>query len=170
MMRKWLKRKLVDPLIALLVQGITPEKIALSLAFGIGLGVFPVLGSTTLLCALAALLFRLNLPAIQLVNYFIYPAQLALLLPFVRFGEWLFREPHMKLTVVGIFSLIRANVFHAIVALWTPTWHAMTAWLLIGPLVILTLYKILAPVLLALDRTIHPDRGAIKPEAPARCE
>jgi hypothetical protein len=45
--------RVVQPVIDLLTQGISPEKIALSLAFGIVLGVFPVLGSTTLLCALA---------------------------------------------------------------------------------------------------------------------
>jgi hypothetical protein len=37
------------------------------------LGVFPAPGCPTLLCALAALVLRLNPPAIQLVNYFVYP-------------------------------------------------------------------------------------------------
>ena len=61
-------RRIIAPIVALLTQGITPEKIALSLACGIVLGIFPVLGSTTILCAAAAVLFGLNLPAIQLVN------------------------------------------------------------------------------------------------------
>ena len=65
-------RRVVAPIVALLTQGITPGKIALSLAFGITLGVFPVLGTTTLLCVAAALMFGLNLPAIQLVNWLIY--------------------------------------------------------------------------------------------------
>lgn len=80
----FIHRRLVQPVIALLSQGITPEKIALSLAIGIVLGVFPVLGSTTLLCAAAAMVFRLNLPAIQLVNYIVYPLQLALFVPAKR--------------------------------------------------------------------------------------
>jgi hypothetical protein len=42
-------RRVVDPILGLMTQGITPEKIALSLAFGIVLGVFPMLGSTTIL-------------------------------------------------------------------------------------------------------------------------
>ena len=87
MKNSFFHRKLVLPVINLLRQGITPEKIALSLAIGICLGVFPLLGSTTILCTLAAILFRLNLPAIQLVNYFVYPLQLALLIPFIRLGE-----------------------------------------------------------------------------------
>jgi uncharacterized protein (DUF2062 family) len=89
----FLHRRLVRPVLDLLRQGVTPEKIALSLALGVALGVFPVLGSTTALCALAALALRLNLPAIQIVNYFVYPLQIALLIPFFRLGERLFRAP-----------------------------------------------------------------------------
>jgi uncharacterized protein (DUF2062 family) len=49
-------RRVVDPILRLMTQGITPEKIALSLAFGIVLGVFPMLGSTAILCVVAALI------------------------------------------------------------------------------------------------------------------
>ncbi len=69
MKRGFFHRRVVAPIVALLTQEITPEKLALSLAFGIVLGIFPVLGSTTVLCAAAALVFGLNLPAIQLVNW-----------------------------------------------------------------------------------------------------
>ncbi len=60
---RWLR-----PFIKLLRQGVSPEKIALTISLGIILGVTPVLGSTVLLCTLAAIVLRLNLPAIQLVN------------------------------------------------------------------------------------------------------
>ena len=63
----------MDPILELLRQGVTPEKIALSLAFGLGLGIFPVLGVSTILCTVAAIVLRLNLPAIQLVNYLAAP-------------------------------------------------------------------------------------------------
>src|SRR5713226_7341076 len=102
----YFKRRLVRPILDLLRQGVTPEKIALSIALGVALGVFPVLGSTTALCALAALVLRLNLPAIQVVNYFVYPLQIALLIPFFRMGEWLFRSPHLPLSVSQIYAMI----------------------------------------------------------------
>lgn len=141
-------RRIVVPILDLLRQGITPEKIALSIAFGIALGVFPVIGSTTLLCALAAIVFRLNLPAIQLVNYFVYPLQIALLLPFIRLGEFLFRVANpIPLSITQIFEMIRADVGHAISILWTSTMHAIAAWGLVGPLVVLLLYRLLTPVL-----------------------
>jgi uncharacterized protein (DUF2062 family) len=140
-------RKFVVPIIDLLRQGITPEKIALSLAFGICLGVFPVLGSTTILCALAAILFRLNLPAIQLVNYFVYPLQLALLIPFMRFGEDLFRSPHVSLSLKIIFESIKRSAWQTTKTYWTTSWHAMVAWCLVGPLAIWVMYVLLAPTL-----------------------
>ena len=68
-MRQKIFRRVVDPLLSLLRQGLSPERLALSVAVGIALGVLPVLGTTTLLCTLAAILFRLNVPAMQLVNY-----------------------------------------------------------------------------------------------------
>src|ERR1700693_6100509 len=83
---------------ALLQQGITPEKLALSVALGITLGIFPVLGSTTLLCAIAGLFLGLNQPTLQSVNYIAYPLQLGLLIPFFRFGERLFHAPGLAIT------------------------------------------------------------------------
>ena len=73
------------------VAGLSPEAAALILTVGLVLGVFPVFGCPTVLCALAALLLRLNLPAIQLVNQVSSPLQLALLIPFGRFGSLFFR-------------------------------------------------------------------------------
>jgi uncharacterized protein (DUF2062 family) len=109
MNRGFFDRRVVGPSMALLTQGITPEKIALSLAFGIVLGIFPVPGSTTMLCAAAAVVFRLNLPAIQLVNYVVYPLQLFFLLPFIRLGEMLFRATPLRLSLTQILSMVRAD-------------------------------------------------------------
>jgi len=87
----WLRKsKIFRLVVELLSQGITPRQIALTLAIGSALGVFPLLGTTTLLCAVAAGVGRFNMPLIQLVNYLVYPLQLILLLPFWRVGAWLF--------------------------------------------------------------------------------
>ena len=147
MKRGFFNRCVVGPSVALLTQGITPEKIALSLAFGIVLGVFPVLGSTTILCAAAALIFRLNLPSIQLVNYLVYPLQLFFLLPFIRLGEMLFRAAPLRLSLTQMLSMVRADLRHAVATLWLAAVHAMSAWLLIGPLAILLLYFVLSRLL-----------------------
>lgn len=147
MKQSFLYRKLILPIIDLLRQGITPEKIALSLAIGICVGVFPVLGSTTILCTLAAIVFRLNLPAIQLVNYFVYPLQLALLIPFIRFGEILFRVPHVSLSLTIIFESVKRSAWQTTKTYWTSGWHAMIAWCMVGPVAIWIMYLVLAPAL-----------------------
>lgn len=143
----YFNRRLVRPILNLLRQGITPEKIALSVALGAALGVFPAVGWTTVLCAIAAIALRLNLPAIQIVNYFVYPAQIALLVPFFRLGEKLFRAPHLPVSVPQVYALIHASAWNALKLLWTTTWHAMVAWGLLAPVFVIVTYFILTPVL-----------------------
>lgn len=145
--RSAIHRKLFQPFIDLLKQGVTPEKIALTVALGITLGVTPVIGSTTMLCTLAAVTLRLNLPAILLVNGVVYPLQLTLLVPFLRAGAWVFRVEGPKLTIVEIFNLIRSNVWHAIARLWIATMHALVIWLMAGCVVSAIVYLILVVLL-----------------------
>jgi uncharacterized protein (DUF2062 family) len=76
-----------------LSQGISPRRLALTLALGFAVGCIPVVGIPTVLCAALALTLRLNLPAIQMANYVAMPLQLALIVPFVRLGRWLV-PPH----------------------------------------------------------------------------
>jgi uncharacterized protein (DUF2062 family) len=140
-------RRLVRPLLDLFRQGVTPEKIALSVALGVILGVFPVLGLTTALCALTVFAWQLNSPAIQIVNYFVYPLQLALLIPFFRLGERLFRAPHLPLSVPQIYAMMHDNMGNAIRLLWTTTWHAIIVWCLVAPVSAAAIYASLRPVL-----------------------
>src|SRR3954453_19919619 len=109
------RRKLVDPILELLRQGVTPEKLALSLAFGLGIGIFPVLGVSTVLCTVVAIVLRVNLPAIQLVNYLASPLQLALIIPFVRVGEPLLGLKEQPLSIKEGFRIMAEGVMHAIV-------------------------------------------------------
>src|SRR5712692_5369949 len=146
-------RRVVGPIVELLRQGVTPEKIALSVALGVALGVFPMVGATTALCALAAIVLRLNLPAIQIVNYFVYPAQIALLLPFFRWGEKLFRAPHFPISVPQIYGVFHAGAWLAIKLLWTTIWHAIVVWSMIAPIFVGLVYSLLMPLLRRALRT-----------------
>ena len=151
-MREFVERRLVRPIVDLLTQGITPEKIALSIAFGLVLGVFPALGWTTLLCLVVALWLKLNVPAMQLVNYLAYPLQLALLVPFLRAGEVLFGAPKLSISASQILAMVKANVWHAIAALWVATMHAIVVWALVAPVAVWVLYRVLAPAVRRLAR------------------
>ena len=155
-MASFVRRKGVDPVLDLLRQGVTPEKIALSLAFGLGLGIFPVLGLSTVLCTVVAIALRLNLPAIQLVNYLASPLQLVLIIPFVRVGEHLLGLQAQPLSVREGFRIMAAGVIHAIVVLWDAIVHAALGWIVIGPLLIFALYRAFRSLLVRASKLRRP--------------
>lgn len=155
-MKAFLRRHFIDPIIGLLSQGITPRQIALSLAFGIGLGIFPVLGTTTVLCTVAALAWRLNMVAIHTVHFAITPVQLLLIIPFVRVGERVVQAPPQPLSMDAGLELIAASAGHAIVVLWGAIVHAVIGWVAIGPVVIYSLYRALTPILKHAALTLRP--------------
>lgn len=87
-------------------QGISPQRLALTLALGFAIGCIPVIGIPTALCLLVALGLRLNVPAIQAANYAAMPLQVALIFPFVRLGGWMFASAaHPALTAAGTSPL-----------------------------------------------------------------
>jgi uncharacterized protein (DUF2062 family) len=151
----------LGPFIQLLRQGVSPEKIALTIALGIVLGATPVLGSTTLLCTLAAIVLRLNLPAIQLVNGAMYPLQLILLIPFYRLGAWMFRADASAISLRGVIALIRGGVGQAIRTLWVVTMHALLAWLALGMVALAILYAALVPLMRQIWRRIQPSLSSV---------
>jgi uncharacterized protein (DUF2062 family) len=127
-----LYKKTIEPIAALIKQGISPEKISVGMACGIVLGIFPVLGSTTILCGLAAIILRLNLPAIQLVNYMVYPLQLVLIIPFFHLGDLLFQVEPLPLSAQEFITLLQTDLLGTIRAFWNTTVHAIVAWLLVS--------------------------------------
>lgn len=145
-MKHWLYRKLVEPLLAFLKQGMSPQRLALCVALGVVIGNIPILGVSSILCALIALSFRLNLPAIQLVQAVMAPTQLLLIIPFVRLGEWMLRAPHQPLSLKAASALIATGIVPAVRGLWDAIVHAGFAWLLIAPFAIYVLYKALTPL------------------------
>lgn len=146
-MRTLLRRHLVDPVLALLRQGLTPRQLALCLALGAGVGMFPVLGVSTPVLTVLALWLRLNLAAIQLVSWLIGPLQLAMIIPFMRLGEWLVGAAPQPLTVEAGMEIIAQGVLQAIVTMRDAIVHASIGWMLIGPAAIYVLYRLLIPVL-----------------------
>ncbi len=156
---RWLK-PVIQWVRQLLLQGIAPEKIALTIALGIVLGVTPVLGATMLLCTVAAMALGLNLPAIQLVNGVAYPLQFLLLIPFYRLGAWMFGADASTISLDGVALLIRAGVGHAITTLWVVTMHALVAWLALGAVTSAILYAALVPMVRLLWKRVQPSMSS----------
>jgi len=74
----------------LLKQGLTPRELALSISIAGLIGVFPIYGTTTFVLAFLALRLKLNMPIMIAVSYVLTPAQILLIIPFARVGEFLF--------------------------------------------------------------------------------
>jgi uncharacterized protein (DUF2062 family) len=107
-----------------LSQGISPRRLALTLALGFAVGCIPVVGIPTVLCAALALALRLNLPAIQAANYAAMPLQLALIVPFVRLGGWIVSaRPAPR-------ALLHLPVLHLAARISGLAGEALLAWLL----------------------------------------
>jgi uncharacterized protein (DUF2062 family) len=157
--RSWLYRRIFEPLLSLLKQGISPERLALCVAIGVVIGNIPILGISTILCTAIALAFRLNLPAMQIVQAAMAPTQILLIIPFVRLGEWLLRAPPQPVSIKEGLALMAQGAGHAIVALWDAIMHAGFAWILVAPCAVFLLYRILTPVFeraAARVRLTHP--------------
>jgi uncharacterized protein (DUF2062 family) len=160
-MRDFFRRRLVDPILGLLTQGITPEKIALSIAIGAIVGIFPVLGTTTVLCTVAAAALRLNLVAVHTVHYVMTPVQILLIIPFVRVGEHLVGAVPQPLSIKEGLDLIARGALQAVVALWDAIVHAMIGWIAIGPLAIALSYFLFKALLRRFSRGTR-----VAPEVP----
>jgi uncharacterized protein (DUF2062 family) len=145
-MKQWLYRRLVEPLLTLLRQGMTPSSLALCVSIGIAVGNIPILGVSTVLCTVIALAFRLNLAAMQLAQAAMAPTQILLIIPFVRLGEWITRAPRQPLSIKEGLALIEQGIGHAVVVLWDAIVHAGIAWLLVAPMATCLLYRILTPI------------------------
>jgi len=111
-------------------QGISPRRLALTLALGFAVGCIPVIGIPTVLCAALALALRLNLPAIQMANYVAMPLQLALIVPFVRLGRWLV-PPHGG-PAFDPRALLHLPAFNLATSMGGLAGKALLAWLLVA--------------------------------------
>jgi uncharacterized protein (DUF2062 family) len=160
-MRELLRRFVVGPVLNLLEQGLTPEKLALSLALGVVCGLFPVLGATTLLCVAFGFGLRLSHAALQLANYLVYPIQVALILLFVRLGERTVQAPPIHFSLPTIFALARENPGLFLERFGLTALHAMLGWGIVAPFIAAGLYFVLLPVLRTAAVRLRP------PGAPA---
>ena len=138
----FLQKKLITPLIDLLKQGITPEKLALTLSIGIVLACFPLLGTTTTLCVFAAYFFRLNQVAIQIANYAAYPLQIVLMIPFFRMGEKIFGVVPASLNVTEIVTLFKNDPKGAVILYGMTGLRGAVAWAIVAPFAIFIFSKI----------------------------
>lgn len=154
--RSFWQRRIRDPILAQLTQGITPQKIALTFAVGSACALFPILGTTTILCIAAAIALKLNQPLIHLLNQLLWPAHIPVMYGCIRLGETLFSAPRVSFDVVrmtGLFWEHPTQFFHQFGA---TAFHAIVAWTLLAPFFIAAIYFIVLPLTRRLARKKLP--------------
>jgi uncharacterized protein (DUF2062 family) len=140
MIRGWVKRKFIFPIFRALKQGISIERLSVSLALGITIGLIPLYGFTTLIVALIALSLRLNLIAMQAAHYIVHPLQLALLIPFLKLGDSLIRSTDLHMTVTQYIHAFKSDFWGSLHDLWLVNLSALVIWLIISIPLFLGLY------------------------------
>jgi uncharacterized protein (DUF2062 family) len=145
--RGFWQRRVRDPLIAQLTQGVTVHKLALTIALGVACGLFPFLGLTSLLCFVVAIVLKLNQPIIQIVNQLLWPAHLTAIVFYVWLGNTLFDLPPIPFDHEEIKHLLLhtpGEFFHRFGLLGL---CALVVWLVSVPFIVACVYYSVRPVL-----------------------
>jgi uncharacterized protein (DUF2062 family) len=146
--RSFWKRRLGDPILALLTQGVTPDKIAATFAVGTAVSLFPFLGFTTTFNIGIGLWFRMNQPLLQAINYLLTPLHLVMILVYVHAGEWIWGAREDRFSISDLITTFRDDSISGFVHRfgWAGI-HAFTAWLISVPFIIAGLYYGLRPLM-----------------------
>ncbi len=156
----WCRRRLVSPVVAQLTRGISPERLAWAVALGMVLGVFPVMGTTTLICLFAGWAFGLNQPVLHVFSTVVYPLHLALILVFIRMGGHLFNAPLIPFSIPELIGKFKDSPLQFGRDFGMAAFHGVVAWLLVAPFATLLIKMITLPVLRRL-RDAVAKRGEI---------
>lgn len=141
------RRHVTTPLLALLRQGATPQKLAFAVAFGFTVGVFPVLGTTTILAVVLAAIFRLNQPAMQIGNALSSIPFFILLVPFVRLGEQLTGSVPFPLDVHLLRETAKEGFVPMMNAFGLAILHGIAGWAVAAPVLTAAIYFICLPLI-----------------------
>jgi uncharacterized protein (DUF2062 family) len=141
------RRRIASPLLALLRQGATPEKLSLAIALGFVLGIFPVLGTTTVLCVAVAAALRLNQAAAQVGNGVSTLFFIALVIPFVRLGERLTGSDAFPLALDQLREVAKQGAVVLFKTFSVAILHGVLGWIVVAPVVAAVLYFALLPLL-----------------------
>lgn len=152
----WLKRRVKDPLLAALKQGLSAEQLSAAVTVSLALAINPVIGTTTVLCLLAGKVFRLNHVVMQTINHLCYPLQLALLVPFVRLGETVTGAEPLPLSPGLLIAEFQKSFGGFLAKFGLAYVHGILGWVLVVPLGALLLHLILTYLFRRLKPSLTP--------------
>lgn len=135
-----------------LQQGLGVRAAARAVALAVTIGVFPIMGCSTLMNTAAALRLKLNQPIVQSFNWLCAPLKLLLIFPFLRLGEFLFQARPFALSLQELSRRFVEDRWGTLQEFAWTFGHAITGWLLCAPVLYLLLFAVTLPVLNGLGR------------------
>lgn len=162
-LREFVRCKVLRPLLRQLRGGVTPRRMAWSLALGMVIGINPSVGLTTLVVVMLAWMLGLNQVASQIGSHVVAPLHLVLFIPFIDLGVHLFHTRRLPLDRRQIEHLSH-HPLRLIHEIWRWEWHALIVWGIIAaiamPLLAMYLRRSLV-LLMRRHRTLLQARAAV---------
>ncbi|XP_024163509.1 uncharacterized protein LOC112170447 isoform X1 [Rosa chinensis] len=168
----WLNKKIVEPLLEILRKGAEPKLLAFSAALGFTIGLFPICGTTVIICglAIASLGSHCHAPTVMVINLIATPIELSLMVPFLRFGEYVSGGPHFPLTSDALKKVLTLQASHEVLLSIA---HALLGWLVAAPFIFAAVYILSLPLFKVLvhkfstrplspKRSLSPTEGRLK--------
>ncbi len=156
--RTFWQRRLGDPLVRQLRQGVTPRKLAATLAVSLACSLFPFLGFTTGLNLLVGVRLRMNQPLMQTINYLVTPLHLVMIVVYVKIGAILWNGDASAFSVGGMVEAFRQlSVGEFLQQFGWIGVYAFTAWAISVPLILALVYYPARPAVRRLARLVDLD-------------
>jgi len=146
--------KVRQVLLRQLRQGLTIHHASLAVALGLVAGIFPIIGCTTIVCMIGAALFRLNQPIAISLNLLAVLPKLALIIPFLRFGEFLFRAEPISFEIKAFTARWMAEPLLTTQTFAMSFVHAIVGWLVVAPIAFLIFYFVARPIVTRTARVL----------------
>lgn len=154
-MRRLWQQRVVDPVLELLRQGLTVEKITHSLVAGAVISIFPIWGTTVTLSVIAIFVFRLNVVAVMAANFLAYPLQILMFIPYCYLGQKIFGgELAQDFSLKAIEAKAGEGWLLMLQSFGDILWKAALAWGISAPLWILGFYFMFRPLVVAMQQRL----------------
>jgi uncharacterized protein (DUF2062 family) len=150
-----LQRFVLNPIRDQLTRGITPDKLAWTISLGLMLGVFPIMGTTSLLCFVVGYGFKLNQPILHLFKTLSYPLHIALILVFIRCGQLLNGSPPIPLSIPQLLTRFKESPLQFASDFGLAALHGIEAWLISAIILVPLIHFITLPLLKKIIRKDH---------------
>ncbi len=150
--------KIKHRILKIISQELSEHKVALAISLGLVFGIVPFfMGLSIYLSLLASWRLKLNHILIQIISNAIYPLQLILFIPFLKFGTTIFSSNKLNYSLETVFFIIKHNPIEALKIFGIYHVYGLILWsgisLILAPIFYFTTKNIIKKLKLMTDNT-----------------